>query len=252
MGGSSTPKNTTSTTTTQLDPAMRAMLQQTYGYAQNVANQPYQAYTGQAVTPLNGVQYSGINLGAANALAGTGDSTVQQGVNAATAAGQYQPQMVDTQQWGSGAAQQYMSPYTQSVIDATNAQIDRNTAQTTNATNAQAINAGAFGGTRQAVQTAENQRNADQLKAQTAAQLNGQAYSNAQGMFASDQQRALAAAQGNQSAGLQAANLGLGSADLLGRLGLSQQQMAQNNAQALLGYGGVIQGQNQQQASTLR
>lgn len=247
MGGGGTPKNTTSTTTTQLDPAMRAMMQQTFNRATNIADQPYQAYGGQAVAPLNDYQMAGINGGMANALGGTGNAAVEQGVRAATAAGQYQPQMVGTGTWNPAAASQYMSPYTQSVIDSTNAQIDRNTLQTTNATNAAAVNAGAFGGTRQAVQTAENQRNADQIKAQTAATLNDQAYSNAQGMFTADQQRQLAAAQGNQSAGLQAANLGLGSADLLGRLGLSQSQMAQQNAQAMLGYGGVLQGQQQQE-----
>lgn len=246
MGGGS-PKNTTTTTKTELDPATRAMQQQIFGYAQGVANQPYSAYGGQAVAPLNDLQQRALQNGYWQADNNVGAGTLQQGVDAATAAGQYRPDMVNTAQWNPQAAQQYMSPYTQSVIDATNSQIDRNTLQTTNNTNAAAVQAGAFGGTRQAVQTAENQRNADQIKAQTAAQLNDQAYSNAQGMFTADQQRQLAAAQGNQSAGLQAANLGLGSADLLGRLGLSQQQLSSANANAALGYGGVIQGQQQQE-----
>jgi len=247
MGGGGTPKNTTSTTTTQLDPAMRAMMQQTFNRATNIADQPYQAYGGQAVAPLNDLQRAGIGWGADAAANNAGGQTVQAGVNSALGAGSYQPEQVWSRQWDGGAASQYMSPYTQNVIDTTNAQIDRNTAQTTNATNAAAVQAGAFGGTRQAVQTAENQRNADQIKAQTAATLNDQAYSNAQGMFNADQGRDLAARQSNQSAGLQSANLGLGSADLLGRLGLSQSQMAQQNAQAMLGYGGVLQGQTQQE-----
>lgn len=245
MGGGS-PKNTTTTTKTELDPATRAMQQQTYGYAQNIANQPYQAYGGPGVAGLNAYQIGGISSAVDAARNNVGGGALQQGVDAATAAGQYQPQTVNPATWSAGAAQQYMSPYTQSVIDSTNRQIDRNTLQTTNNTNAAAVQAGAFGGTRQAVQTAENQRNADALKAQTAAQLNDQAYSNAQGMFNADQQRWLSAAQGNQSAGLQAANLGLGSADLLGRLGLSQSQLAQGNANAMLSAGGVLQGQEQQ------
>lgn len=247
MGGGGTPKNTTSTTTTQLDPAMRAMMQQTFSRATNIADQPYQAYGGQVVAPLDSFQQQAIDKGGYAAASNAGIMPIYGGINAATVAGQYRPDTVSTGAWSPEAAQQYMSPYTQNVIDATNAQIDRNTAQTTNATNAAAVQAGAFGGTRQAVQTAENQRNADQLKAQTAATLNDQAYSNAQGMFTADQQRQLAASQGNQSAGLQAANLGLGSADLLGRLGLSQQQIEQANAQALAGWGGVTQGQQQQE-----
>ncbi len=245
MGGGS-PKNTTTTSKTELDPVMKAMYQQTYGYAQNVANQPYQAYGGQVVAPLDPMQQYGINQGAYDAANNIGMGTTQAGIDAATRAGQYQPQMIGTQQWNPAASSQYMSPYTQSVIDATNAQIDRNALQTTNATNAAATQAGAFGGTRQAVQTAENQRNADQLKAQTAAQLNDQAYSNAQGMFTADQGRALQAAQANQQAGLQGANLGLGSADLLGRLGTSQQQISAANANTLLGLGGIRQGIDQQ------
>ena len=245
MGGGS-PKNTTTTTKTELDPATRAMQESTYRFAQGVAEQPYSGYGGQAVAPLNGMQQYGIDLGSMYAQQGVGMGSLNLGADMANRAGSYQPQMVGTGQWGADAAKQYMSPYTQSVIDATNSQIERNTLQTTNNTNAAAVQAGAFGGTRQAVQTAENQRNADQIKAQTAATLNDQAYSNAQGMFTADQQRQLAASQGNQSAGLQAANLGLGSADLLGRLGLSQQQAAYGNANALLNYGGVTQGQQQQ------
>lgn len=245
MGGGS-PKNTTTTSKTELDPAMRAMLQETYGRARQVADQPYSAYTGQAVAPLDALQQQGINQGAWDAMNGVGMGATQSGMDMAARAGSYQPQMVGTGQWGSGAAAQYMSPYTQSVIDATNAQVDRNALQTTNATNAAATQAGAFGGTRQAVQTAENQRNADQIKAQTAAQLNDQAYANAQGMFTADQGRALQAGMANQQAGLQGANLGLGAADLMGRLGMSQQQISAANANTLLGLGGVRQGQQQQ------
>lgn len=245
MGGGS-PKNTTTTSKTELDPAMRAMLQETYGRARTVADQPYTAYTGQAVAGLDPYQQAGIEQGGRDALGGVGIGETATGFNTAQAVSQYQPQMVGTGQWGGGAAQQYMSPYTQSVIDATNAQVDRNALQTTNATNAAATQAGAFGGTRQAVQTAENQRNADQIKAQTAAQLNDQAYANAQGMFTADQGRALQAGMANQQAGLQGANLGLGAADLMGRLGMSRQQISAANANTLLGLGGVRQGQQQQ------
>lgn len=247
MGGSSSPKNTTSTTTNNLDPNVARWTQNNYNAAQNVANQPYNPYTGQMIAPLNGMQMQGINQGAADAANGIGMGAVNQGINAATQAGQYQPQQVGTGQWGAGAAQQYMSPYTQQVIDASNAQIDKNLAQTTNATNAQATAAGAFGGTRQAVQTAQNQNDANQLKASTAAGLQQDAYNNAQQAFMADQQRQLQAGMSNQQAGLNAANLGLGSADLLGRLGAQQQQTSQGNANTLLGLGGTLQGQQQQQ-----
>lgn len=248
MGGGS-PSSTTSTTKNELDPTIKAWTQQNYNVANAINNQPYKAYSAsQRISPLTPLQNQGIAMGSQAASANLGMGTLNQGVAAAAAAGNYDPQQVSTGTWNANAAKQYMSPYTQSVINATNAQIDRNLAQTQQGTDAAAVTQGAYGGTRQAVATSMNDYNANQLKAQTAAQLNDQAYANAQSMFSADQARQLQAAQANQSAGLQAANLGLGSADLLGRLGLSQQGLAQANAQALLGYGGVQQGQNQQVA----
>lgn len=240
MGGGS-PSNTTATTTNALDPAVRQMTLGNYAAAQGVANQKYNPYTGQMIAPLNSLQTQGINQGAGAAAAGTGMGAINLGISNAAAAGGYDPSSVSTGTWNSAAAKQYMNPYTQQVIDAANTNIDRNLAQTQNATNAQAVTAGAYGGTRQAVANAENARDANQLKAQTSAGLLSDAYTNAQGAFQSDQSRSLGAQEANQQAGLSAANLGLGSADLLGRLGISQQGVAQNNAQALLGYGQIGQ-----------
>lgn len=306
MGGGS-PSNTTATTTNQLDPAVRQMTLGNYAAAQGVANQKYDPYSGQMIAPLNSLQTQGINQGAGAAAAGAGMGAINLGItNAATAGGYnpsqvsmpgrapqvsapgaYNPLQVGSGMWDTGAAQQYMNPYTQQVINAANTNIDRSLAQTQNATNAEATTAGAYGGTRQAVANAENARNADQLKAQTSAGLLSDAYTNAQNAFQADQGRSLAAQQSNQQAGLSAgltagqqalaaqeanqqaglagqqmglsaqqanqqaglsaANLGLGSADLLGRLGISQQGVAQNNAQALYGYGAIGQDlQNQQ------
>ena len=243
MGGGGSPKNTTSTTTNNLDPNVARWTQNNYNVAQGVANQQYSPYTGQMVAPLNGLQLQGIGQGAAAATDNTGMAPINQGVANATAAGSYQPLQIGTGTWNSQAAQQYMNPYTQSVIDAANTNIDRNLAMTNQQTKAAATGAGAYGGDREAIMEAENARNANQLKAQTAAGLLNDAYTNAQGAFASDQSRALAAGQSNQSAGLQGANLGLGSADLLGRLGVAQQGVAQQNAGALMGYGSTVQDQ---------
>lgn len=245
MSGGGSSGNQTSTTTNKLDPQVAQWTANNYAKAQGVANQPYNPYTGEMVAPLNGYQWQGIMQGTDQAAGNVGMGALNTGQGLATTAGTYQPQMVGTGAWNAGAAQQYMNPYTQQVIDATNAQIDKNLAQTTNQTNSDATMAGAYGGTRQAVQTAQNQNDANMLKAQTAAQLNNQAYTNAQGMFTSDQARALAAAQGNQSAGLQGANLGLGAADVLARLGLTQQGVSSANANELLTLGSVPQQQQQ-------
>lgn len=244
-GGSS--GNQTSTTTNKLDPQVAGWTANNYKTAQGVANQQYNPYTGEMVAPLNGYQWQGINQGASDAASGVGMGALNQGVGMASAAGSYQPQMVGTGTWNQQAASQYMDPYTQSVINATNNQIDQNTATTTNQTNAAATGAGAYGGTRQAVQTAQNQADASQQKATMAAQLQDQAYTNAQSAYQADQARQLQAAQSNQSAGLQGANLGLGASDVLARLGISQQGVSSANANELLNLGSGLQQQQQNQ-----
>lgn len=246
MGGGS-PSNTTTTSTTQLSPQMQAMVNQNYSAAQGVANQQYNPYSGQMVAPINiDQQTAGGMLYNSAGMGGYGQGAVGSGVQAAQAAGSYSPQQVGTGTWNSQAAQQYTNPYTQSVIDTTNAQIDRNTAQTTQGTNSAATTAGAYGGTRQAVQTAMNNYNGNMVKAQTDAQLQDQAYNNAQTQYNADQSRALTAATANQSAGLQAANLGLGSSYALGNLGNIQGNLY-NNAAANLGQWGTLEQNTQNQ-----
>jgi hypothetical protein len=247
MGGGS-PSNTTSTSTTQLSPQMQAMVNQNYSAAQGVAGQPYNPYSGQVVAPTTvdqrtagGIFYNNAQIG------GYGQGTLDSGIGAANTAGSYQPQQVGTGTWNPAAAAQYTNPYTQSVINTTNAQIDRNLGQTQVATNANATQAGAYGGTRQAVANTMNTLNANQVKASTDAQLNDQAYNNAQTQFNADQARQLTAGTANQSAGLQAANLGLGSAQVLGGLGAMQNNLYTGAANGLGQWGTLEQNtQNQQ------
>lgn len=247
MGGGA-PDNTTTTSTTNLDPTMKAWLGQNYTAAQGVANQQYNPYTGQMVAPNNyDQQYAGGMLYSNAQQGGIGQGAVSQGINAANGVAGYQPQQVGTGTWNAQAAQQYTNPYTQSVIDTTNAQIQRNLGQTQQATNSQATTAGAYGGTRQAVANSMNTLNANQVMASTDAQLNDQAYNNAQTQFNADQSRQLTAGTANQSAGLQAANLGLGSASILGQLGSAQNNLYTNAANGLGQWGTNEQNvQNQQ------
>ena len=89
---------------------------------------------------------------------------------------------------GPTAYQQFMSPFQQDVIKTSLDEFDRQTAAGIPALNAQAIQAGAFGGGRQGVQQAEflsNQaRNRAALQAQLLAQGFGQAQTAAQQNFA--------------------------------------------------------------------
>jgi len=83
------------------------------------------------------------------------------GVGAGTGLGAYQPYLAGAETLtgpgggtGAGAISQFESPYTQSVIDATKAQMQQEFARQTNLRNAQAVGVGAFGGARQGIEQA--------------------------------------------------------------------------------------------------
>src|SRR6202034_1891053 len=79
--------------------------------AANVAATPYQAYQGELVAPINAEQTTGI--GGINAAAGQ----AQPGLAAASTAAQSATSPITAAQ-----IQQYQNPYTQQVVNATEAQ----------------------------------------------------------------------------------------------------------------------------------
>ena len=81
---------------------------------------------------------------------------------------------------GPSAYQQFMSPFQQDVIDTTLTEFDRQTAAGIPTLNAQAIQAGAFGGARQGVQQAEFLANQNRNRAALQAQLLQQGFGQAQ------------------------------------------------------------------------
>jgi hypothetical protein len=137
-----------------------------------------------------------------------------------------------------------MNPYTNSVINATMAQMNQGNEQQLAANNAGAAAAGAFGGNRaanmNAVQNAQNTMNQATMQSGLLSQNFGQAQAAATGDITRDLAaqgtnvgNALTAAGANQTAGLQGAGLNL------------------NAANALVGAGTTLQGQNTQDLNNL-
>ena len=93
------------------------------------------------------------------------------------------------------AVTDYMNPYKQSVIDEAMKQIDKQGAQAMQKLNAQAIGAGAFGGSRAGVQAAETQGNIQDARARTIANMMAQGYDKSLGAamsgFEAEQKRNL-------------------------------------------------------------
>jgi hypothetical protein len=101
-----------------------------------------------------------------------------------------------------GTVDAYMSPYQQAVTDIGKREAQRQADIAGTQRGARQAQAGAFGGSRSAIENAEAQRNLAQQMADIQSKGSQEAYNQAAQMFTSDQARQLAAQQANQQAGL--------------------------------------------------
>lgn len=142
--------------------------------------------------------------------------------------GAYQPYMQQAAALaGPQGYQQFMSPFTQAVIDQSMADIARGGAMQQNQLAGQATGAGAFGGSRAAVASGELARGTLEQQARTAAQLRESGFGQAQ-----------------QLAGQRSA--------LFSGLGQLGQQLGTQDINTLLGLGGMTQQQSQAQLDVAR
>ena len=98
----------------------------------------------------------------------------------------------------------YENPYTQSVVNTTNANLTNQMDQQVQANDGQAAAAGAFGGDRAGIVNAQTQYNDNQVMAQTDAGLEQSNFTNAQQMATSDMNRELQAGTSQGQLGLAA------------------------------------------------
>jgi hypothetical protein len=132
------------------------------------------------------------------------------------------------QQFGQQQADQYMSPYIQNVIQNQQRDAARMSAIQGTQQQAQAAQAGAFGGSRDAIMRAERERNLALQQGDIQAAGLQNAYTNAQNQFNADTSRGL---QGFSALGSQGQNLygqTTGNMNLQNALGTQQQQQVQN------------------------
>jgi len=193
----------------------------------NVANMQSPGAVGSAVSSAqdvankagNAAPYTSANFG--NAY-GQGPQFQNMGLNYLTA---------NTQNANDPNVQKsYMSPYQQAVTDYQKDQAIRDAARQLPGMGAAAANAGAFGGSRQAISNSENQRNLTNQLAGIQATGTQNAYTAGQQAFQSDQARQLQAQLANQGAYSQMQGLGM-------QQNLAGNQQAMQNAQLGAQYG---------------
>jgi len=198
--------------------------------------------------------YAPMLQGAAGSV-GTGIAATQAGLNplaqSITSAGQI-GSTTAANILNPNAAQAYMNPYEQAVIDQTMQDIQRQSNIQQQGLDAQSVGADAFGGSRQGIQRAEQQRNTIDAQARAAAGLRQSGYNQAQQQQLARAQAAgqagMAGAQLMQSGAAQYGQLGQG----IGSLGMNQAKLGEafqglnlNDINTLSSFGGQEQGQQQ-------
>ena len=160
--------------------------------------------------------------------------------------GQIGAQQVGTQGFPGTDMSGYMNPYIGNVVERMQGAAQRNFRESQGQRDTAAQRAGAFGGSRAAIENVLARRNLDNQLGDQTANLLSQGYQQAVGQFNQDQQRALQAALSNQGASL--------TADQASLQAMMQSEMANqeaaNRAQQLNQQAGLTSGQANLQAET--
>jgi hypothetical protein len=253
-GGGSAPANQTIKQENAVSAYAAPYVEKMLGKTEALTDQPYQTYDQQRTADFTGLQNQAFgqagNLGVMGQTQQASDLAGQAGLGALNM--QYDPMMARTQNFGIGAAQQYMNPFALTALQPALNEQARMSAMQGQEQQAQAVGRGAFGGSRDALMRAERERNLGIQQGNTISQGLNTAYNNAMQQFTADQARQLQAQQANigqqqfgANLGLQGLQTGLSAANTLGQLGQNQygQQTGNINLQNQLG----TQQQQQQQ-----
>lgn len=157
-----------------------------------------------------------------------------------------------TQGYNPASAQNFMDPYKQQVIDRTMAEMTRQGKIAQQGSFADAVRAGAVGGSRDAIQRAEMERNLMEQKANVTANLLSQGYTQSQAQaqqaFEQQQQRGLQAGTGIGALAGQQGQLGLQAGQAVGNMETTGSQVGLQGAGQLANIGQTFGQQAIQQA----
>jgi hypothetical protein len=211
-GGSSAPSTPTNQTVTQtsIPDYAKPYVERMLGKSEALSGTPYQAYGGERLagfTPMQQQAFQGVaNLQPAQQLGVATQMGGIAGLQGLGAGAQYAQQATSP-----GAMQAYMSPYTDLALEPQLREAARRSAIEGQMNQAQAVQRGAFGGSRSGLIEAERQRNLGQLQSD----IYGR------GMQTAFEQ-ARQAQQFGADLGLRGAGMGLQAAGQLGQLGQTQ------------------------------
>lgn len=213
----------TQQTTQQLNPFVQDLMTRGFSAAQNVASIPYQAYMGPRIAQFRPQEQQAFQMAEQAATSRIGQPQLAQALTAAQQAAGYSPAQFQQNVQG------FMSPYQESVVDATMRRLAQSRAERDAETRARLASSRAFGNERRGVYEAQLAAEQDLNTQQTLANLYQQGYGQAAGLASQLPTQQLAGAA--QLAGLSNQMISQEQArqQMLMGAGQAQRQMAQQN-----------------------
>ena len=197
-----TPASTS--TSSNLSPWAGDYVTDYLGKGQALANTPYQAYTGPLTAGASDLQQQA--FAGASDLAKTG----------------YTPTQFTTGSFDTAAANKYMNPYLQASLDPQLKELQRQSQINSMASAGKLAQAGAYGGSRQAILQGEEQRNLLDKSQDLIGTGYNTAYNNAMNQFNTEQGRGMEAQRASEASRVYGADYGLKSIQNLADLGAAQ------------------------------
>ena len=198
-----------STTSYDIPEYFKEIQERTLRTAENVFSQPYTAYQGQRIAPLNPMEQAAANVYTNQILPESGQLAA-----------------IGAQTYDANTAATYANPYEQQVISGALGDLGEAYGQTQKQMNAQAIGAGAFGGSRQGIENVLGRERYLDTVGDTSARLRQAGFESGANRFAQDRAAQL------QSAQSQIGALGQSAAGLAGfgtqARGIEQAGLAEN------------------------
>lgn len=244
MGKSSAPETQTVINKTELPAWINSAGQKIMTGTEKAAETMLAPYSGNRVAGQNADTTAA--YGMARGAAGMAQPYMDAAGAASGAAAAFQPGQVQAQNFLQGNVGAYMDPYLDAVETNGLAAIEKQRKMALTGVGENAFSRGAFGGSRQGIQEAVTNTEAIGKARELSANIRSQGFQNAQGMMASDMNRALQAGQSNQQAGLGAAQIWNQAGIGLANIGQGAQQAGLQGASAMEGIGAAQRSYEQQ------
>lgn len=216
-------------TSSDIPERFRGFVDQNLALAEQIANRPYQQFTGQRIAGFTPDQQAAFQQ--VRNLPSQYQGSLNNANTAFTAA-------ANSAADPSLMMSKYMNPYENQVVQSTIGDVNRSFDRAGNDVRARAASAGAYGGSRLGVLEAENERNRARTVEDASGRLRQAGFTNAAQLGQGATSQLMQAGQSAQGLAASQAGLGLQSANALA--GIGQQQQGLNQAQYNQNYGDFL------------